>query len=89
MAIYSELKKLVELDSKIKSLYGDQAFDLNSQKNISWYEVVAIIRFGLDWRSNEQFLKEQNSFGHINPEIFKIKEELIKGQIPFWIKVNS
>ena len=85
--IYSELQRLVNLEEQLKEKYGNSVLNKNTHKLIGWYEVVAIIRFGSEWKTHPDFLKEVNSMGHVNPDIFKIKEDIIKGNIPSWIMV--
>lgn len=84
--ILSHLQKSIELDKKIKSKFGESVLDTETNKEISWNEVIVILRFGRQWASHPLFLKEQEICGGVPDEVFEIKEALIKGKIPVWIK---
>lgn len=86
--IYSHLQKTVELDNKLKEKYGDRVIDKETNKLISWNEVVSILRFGRQWESHPDFLKEQKTYGGIPQEVFEIKEKIIK-DLPYWIELKK
>jgi hypothetical protein len=82
--IYSELVRLCELDSQLEEKYGKTIFNLNTREEIGWGTVVAVIRFGQEYKTHPSFLKECGSFGHLNEDVFSIREDLLK-KLPNWL----
>lgn len=84
----SFLIKNQRLNKQLQNKYGVVILDSDRLIEMGWEEVVAILRFGREWKSDQNFIDELNNIKNINfKEILYIKKELLKGNIPIWIKI--
>lgn len=81
--IYSDLVKICELDKELSKKYGKTMFNIYSQKEIGWPEIVTIIRFGQEFHLNPLFLEERKICG--SPKsLITVREDLLNS-LPDWL----
>ena len=77
MAIYHQLGQMIDLKNRLDKKYGSNLIDKESDKKLDWSEVFSRVRFGINWETHEEFLREQEIIGGIPQIYFDIGEAIL------------
>lgn len=85
MAILSELIEMSQLHDDLASKYGSFIFDKENNESLDgWNSLFKRIRFGKDWKTNSDYLDEENCFGGIPKVYFETAKKILNdGPPPF------